>query len=42
MINNVWLMIHFFEDRKGWLDMAYFETKEQFLAISFIKHLIEK
>lgn len=40
IVNNGWEEIHFFEDKKEWLDKAYNEITQKFPEINFIKHLI--
>ena len=42
IINNQWDEVHFFEDRKDWLDNAESEILKKFPYIVFKKHLIVK
>lgn len=40
IIDNNWDEVHFYEDRKDWLDNAALYIKEKFPKIKFIKHFI--
>lgn len=40
IIANGWDVIHFFEDKKDWLEKAYNEITEKFPEIKFYKHLV--
>lgn len=42
IIENKWDVVHFYEDRKDWLDGAALYIKEKFPNVKFVKHLITK